>query len=54
MAIRHGVTAKQLAGLITAHPTLPEAITEAAAHLYGESLYASGRSATRAPSVHPR
>ena len=38
LAIRHGLTAKQLARTMTAHPTLPESITEAAAHLYGESL----------------
>ena len=38
LAIQHGLTAKQLARTITAHPTLPEAITETAAHLYGESL----------------
>lgn len=38
LAIQQGLTAKQLARTITAHPTLPEAITEAAAHLYGESL----------------
>jgi len=49
LAIHHGLTAKQLAQTITAHPTLPEAITEAAAHLYGESLYvASRRTASRA------
>jgi len=47
-AIRHGVTAKQVARTITAHPTWPEAITEAAAHWYGESLCASAR---RAPSA---
>jgi dihydrolipoamide dehydrogenase len=48
VAIRHGLTAKQLARTITAHPTWPEAITEAAAHLYGESLSVSAR---RAPGV---
>jgi len=41
LARRHGLTAKQLARTITAHPTSPEAITEAAAHLYGESLATS-------------
>lgn len=41
LAIQHGLTAKQLARTITAHPTLPEAITETAAHLYGESLVAA-------------
>jgi len=48
VAIRHGLTAKQLARTITAHPTWPEVITETAAHLYGESLAVSAR---RAPSV---
>ncbi|MBI4343649.1 MAG: dihydrolipoyl dehydrogenase [Candidatus Omnitrophica bacterium] len=43
LALQHGLTAKQLARTITAHPTLPEAITEAAAHLYGESLCVAGR-----------
>ena len=44
MAIQHGLTARQLARTITAHPTLPEAVTEAAAHLYGESLAVASRS----------
>ncbi len=44
LAIHHGLTAKQLARTITAHPTLSEAISEAAAHVYGESLYVSARS----------
>lgn len=43
LAIRHGLTAKQLARTITAHPTLPEAVSEAAAHFYGESLYVTPR-----------
>ena len=47
LAIRHKLTAKQLARTITAHPTLPEAITEAAAHLYGESLVLAARSRNR-------
>ena len=47
LARRHGVTAKQLARTITAHPTLPEAITEAAAHLYGESMAVAARTAAR-------
>lgn len=47
LARRHGLTAKQLARTITAHPTLPEAITEAAAHLYGESLAVAARAAAR-------
>jgi dihydrolipoamide dehydrogenase len=42
-AVHQGLTAKQLARTITAHPTLPEAVTEAAAHLYGESLWVSSR-----------
>ena len=47
LARRHGVTAKQLARTITAHPTSPEAITEAAAHLYGESLAVASRTEAR-------
>ena len=43
LAIRHGLTARQLAKTITAHPTLPEGLTEAAAHLYGESLCVAAR-----------
>ena len=43
LAVHQGLTAKQLARTITAHPTLPEAITEAAAHLYGESLCVAAR-----------
>lgn len=38
VAMQHGLTAKQLAQTVTAHPTLPEAITEAAAQIYGEAL----------------
>lgn len=52
LAIRHGLTAKQLAGTVTAHPTLPEAITEAAAHLYGESLAVASR--PQGSPQHPR
>ncbi len=48
LAIRHGMTAKQLARTITAHPTQAEAVTEAAAHLYGESLAVAARPAARA------
>jgi len=48
LAIHQGLTAKQLARTITAHPTLPEGITEAAAHLYGESLAVAARPAARA------
>ena len=44
LAMQHGLTAKQLARTITAHPTLPEGITEAAAHFYGEALGTSARS----------
>lgn len=47
LAIRHGLTAKQLAHTITAHPTWPEAITEAAAHLYGESLAVASQASRR-------
>lgn len=47
LAIHHGLTAKQLARTITAHPTLPEGITEAAASLYGESLAVAARSTAR-------
>ncbi|MBI3020590.1 MAG: dihydrolipoyl dehydrogenase [Candidatus Omnitrophica bacterium] len=50
LAIRHGLTAKQLARTITAHPTLPEGITEAAASLYGESLAVAARPVSRAGS----
>jgi dihydrolipoamide dehydrogenase len=51
LAIHQGLTAKQLARTITAHPTLPEGITEAAASLYGESLVVASRPAARAS--HP-
>ncbi len=47
LAMHHGLTAKQLARTITAHPSLPEAVTETAAHVYGASLCASGRTAGR-------
>ena len=43
LALHHGLTARQLAQTITAHPTLPEGVTEAAAHLYGESLVLASR-----------
>ncbi len=43
LAVHQGLTARQLAQTITAHPTMPEAITEAAASLYGESLTVSAR-----------
>jgi len=41
VAMRHGLTAKQLAQTVTAHPTLPEAVTEAAAQIYGEALFSA-------------
>lgn len=47
VAIQHGLTARQLARSVTAHPTLPEALSEAAAQIYGEALYSAGTS--RAP-----
>ncbi|MDP3704173.1 MAG: dihydrolipoyl dehydrogenase [Candidatus Omnitrophota bacterium] len=47
LARRHGLTAKQLARTITAHPTWPESVTEAAAHVYGESLSVAARTAAR-------
>ncbi|MBI3321391.1 MAG: dihydrolipoyl dehydrogenase [Candidatus Omnitrophica bacterium] len=50
LAIHQGLTAKQLAGTITAHPTLPEAVTEAAAHLYGESLAVAARQKSGSPA----
>jgi len=43
LARRHGLTARQLAETITAHPTMPEAITEAAAAFYGESVCVAAR-----------
>ncbi|MBI4341816.1 MAG: dihydrolipoyl dehydrogenase [Candidatus Omnitrophica bacterium] len=54
LAKRHGLTAKQLARTITAHPTLPESITEAAASVYGESLAAAARSVARNPQETAR
>ncbi|MBI3010578.1 MAG: dihydrolipoyl dehydrogenase [Candidatus Omnitrophica bacterium] len=44
LAIRHSLTARQLMRTITAHPTLSEGLTEAAAALYGESLCVASRS----------
>jgi dihydrolipoamide dehydrogenase len=46
LAIHHGLSAKQLSRTITAHPTLPEALTETAAHLYGESLCVAASGST--------
>ena len=51
LAYHHGLTARQLAATITAHPTMPEAITEAAAHLYGESIMVASRR-SRTPVTH--
>ncbi|MBI4353955.1 MAG: dihydrolipoyl dehydrogenase [Candidatus Omnitrophica bacterium] len=50
LAMTQGLTAKQLARTITAHPTWPEAVTEAAAQIYGESLASAHR--VRAPRVY--
>ena len=47
LAMSQGLTARQLARTITAHPTWPEAVSEAASQLYGESL--SSALAARAP-----
>lgn len=41
LAMQHGLTARQLAQSITAHPTWPEAVSEAAAQVYGEALYSA-------------
>jgi len=49
LAMHHGVSAKQLAHTITAHPTMPEALTEAAAQIYGEALYSTKGSRVKAP-----
>ena len=38
VAMQHGLTARQLACTITAHPTWSEAVTEAAAQIYGEAF----------------
>ncbi len=42
VAMAHGLTAQQLARTVTAHPTLAEGLTEAAAQFYGEALYTAG------------
>ncbi len=52
LAIQHGLTAKQLTRSITAHPTLPEAFSEAAAQLYGEALYTAGMVRAPRKAVH--
>jgi len=55
LAIQHGLTAKQLAHSVTAHPTLSEALTEAAAQIYGEALSTAGTArAPRKPIGHVR
>ncbi len=51
IALRHGVTARQLARTITAHPTLPEGLTEAAASIYGASLAVPARAGARAAAA---
>ena len=43
LAVAHGITAKQLARTITAHPTWSEGLTETAASFYGESLVVASR-----------
>jgi len=43
LAIEQGLTARSVHHAITAHPTLPEAITEAAAQVYGEGLHTAMR-----------
>jgi dihydrolipoamide dehydrogenase len=50
LALQQGLTAQQLARSITAHPTLPEALTEAAAQCYGEALYSAQRARSKTPS----
>lgn len=50
VAMAHGLTAKQLARTVTAHPTWPEGITEAAAGFYGESLVTAARAGTVKPA----
>ena len=39
LAVRLGLTARQLADTIHAHPTLPEAVAEAALGVYGEAIH---------------
>ncbi len=51
IAMRHHVTAKQLARSLTAHPTLPEALTEAAAQIYHEALYSAGTARATRPAA---
>lgn len=53
VAIRHGLTAKHLAETLTAHPTLPEGVTEAAAQIYGEALYSAQKARSVPPTAAP-
>ncbi|MDP3046936.1 MAG: dihydrolipoyl dehydrogenase, partial [Chloroflexota bacterium] len=39
LAVRLGLTARDLADTIHAHPTLPEATAEAALGVYGEAIH---------------
>jgi dihydrolipoamide dehydrogenase len=39
LAVRHGLTAAQLAETIHAHPTLPEAVSEAAHDVHGQAIH---------------
>jgi dihydrolipoamide dehydrogenase len=41
VAMTHGLTAQQLARTITAHPSWPEGVSDAAAQIYGEALSSS-------------
>ncbi|MBI3320255.1 MAG: dihydrolipoyl dehydrogenase [Candidatus Omnitrophica bacterium] len=61
LAVQHGLTARQLAHSITAHPTLPESISEAAAQFYGEGLFSDRKArlkesiaSSHAPSSRPQ
>jgi len=54
MALHQGLTAKQLSRTMTAHPTLPEALSEAAAQLYGEALYSIGKARVKQSIVDSR
>lgn len=39
LAVNHGLTAEQIAGTIHAHPTLPEAVAEAAEDILGHAIH---------------
>lgn len=39
LALKHGLTARELAETMHAHPTLPEAVAEAAEAVYGRSIH---------------